>query len=132
MLIKELIMFSNDYKKVRAEVDERGKGKTQCEQLDVLREAFVHLDQVRNTYWHRPCLRDWPCLFTAHHYEIDKLKEQLSPYLRRLERGCEVETTVQTYRETIGTLSENKNTNINNNGGQVLHNPTITLPKPHV
>lgn len=128
-------MFSADYKKVRLEIEEKGKGRTQCEQLDILREAYVHLDQVRNTYWHRPCLRDWPCLFTAHHYEIDKLKEQLAPYLKRLERGCEVETTVQTYKETIGTIqpsSENKNTNINNHGGQVLHRPTITLPKPHV
>lgn len=35
-----------------------GSKKTACEKVDEMRETIVKLQQVKNTYWRRPCLRD--------------------------------------------------------------------------
>lgn len=68
---------------------------TACDRLKEFRMLAVFLKQEKNTYWRRPCWADWPCAFTQHRAEIDKLTERLHPLGQELERECLIETNVK-------------------------------------
>lgn len=123
--------YQKEYEDCKVKIDVE---QSACKQLDQLRECMVRIDQIKNTYWQRPCLRDWPCLFTQHRSDIDKLKETWVPLERRLTRECEKQSNIDIIRETVGqqstASSANHNTNINNHGnGTIVNQPSIKIPK---
>lgn len=126
--------YEKEYNDCKAKMDIE---QSACKQLDMLRECVVRLNQAKKTYWQRPCLSNWPCFFTQHRSEIEKLKETLSPMEKRLIRECEKQSWVDMYKETVGqestANSANHNTLISNHGnGPVVYRPNLNFPKPTV
>lgn len=132
------------YTKVYRDYESRMKSKdlSPCDKLDDLRTTLVTLGQVRGTYWMDSCLRDWPCVFTTHRANIDKITEQLAPIIRRSERECELQmqrdlidkANTTPVGHTTSSASANSK-NINGNGPITYHDHPTTIaissvPKP--
>lgn len=92
-----------EYETVVENFDSRMKDqkRSPCEQLDDMRRTMVTLQQIKNKTWRSWCLRDWPCLFTQHRDNIDRMREQLSPVQRRLERECELHMQKHLIQEAV-------------------------------
>lgn len=73
----------------------KNKKFSACDKLLEFRTLLVALDQIKNTYWRRPCWRDWPCPFGQHRSEINKLKERLAPLEKKLQMDCAVESNIK-------------------------------------
>lgn len=108
-----------------------GKPQSACAQLDKFRETIVALNQTKRTYWPRPCLSDWPCLFFQHRSEIEKIKERLSEPEKRLMRECESEMVIRNGKglsDAIqNTQSQHQRQNVANNigPGNITYTETV-------
>lgn len=103
--------------------------ETPCSLLLHLRALSVELAQTKNTYWRRPCLRDWPCIWDQHRSEMDKLMERLAPIEKDLERQCKSQTAVEEVAKAAAIVRTNNTATstsmsakeINNNNFNVSH-----------
>lgn len=77
-----------------------------CDKLLELKTLGVSLEQHKNSYWRRWCLQDWPCPWTQHRSNIDKLKQRLQPVTQSLERECSVETNSKLAAQTARRIME--------------------------
>ena len=75
------------------------KNCSACRKLTELKILQIYLEKRKGFYFSRPCIRDWPCPFTQHRSEIEKLQERLYTVSQRLENQCDMETLEKIKKE---------------------------------
>ncbi len=112
---------------------------TACNKLDDLRDLQVSLRQLRATYWMRPCLKNWPCVFDQHHSNIDDLQERVAVIELSLLRQCEAEMYAKRVRQSVDAMKaeaearvESVNINKNNVTELHMHIPELSFSIKHV
>lgn len=62
-----------------------------CKKLDELRLLQFDLRQMWDTYWTRPCIKNWPCFFDQHKSKIQDMHGRLDIIKLSLMSQCELE-----------------------------------------
>lgn len=120
--------YHTAYQKFEAAVD--SPEKTGCNKLDHSRKLQVELRQLRATYWTKPCLKNWPCVWDQDHSNIDDLQERIAAVQMSLLRQCESETVIHNVKQAAaGALEATSKAHVANVNHLVNKNNVF---EPHI